>query len=303
MDTLESMRMFNRVIELGSFSAAAREKNVGQPTMSKVIAALEARLGVRLLERSTTHLTPTEEGKRFYARSKIVLEEYAGAVAEARSQTRQLTGTLRVNAPVGLGELRLNSLVIDFLALHPQMEIELILNDRIIDLVEEGVDVAIRLGDDLPPNVVAPQIATSPRVLVAAREYIVRSARISKPEDLAEHEYLRYAGIASGHEMAFSRAQEVVRVSLHGRYRVNSSLALRQCFLEGMGLGSAPAWLVQDLIENESLVRVLPAWRLPAQAVHLVYPSRRYQPQRVRAFLDFMAARIPQLPGMQSLKV
>jgi len=299
MDTLESMRMFIRVIELGSFSAAARERNVGQPTMSKVIAALEESLGVRLLERSTTRLTPTEEGRRFYARSKIVLEEYTEAVAEVRGQTQRVTGTLCVNAPVGLGELRLNSLFTEFLADLPQMEIELILNDRIIDLVEEGVDVAIRLGGELPPNVVARQIATSPRILVAARDYINRSPRITKPQDLSRHEYLRYAGIESGNEMEFSRAQESVSVSLRGRYRVNSSLALRQCFLDGVGLGSAPAWLVQDLIDNKSLVRLLPTWCMPPQVLHLVYPSRRYQPQRIRAFLEFMTARIPQLPGMQ----
>jgi len=300
MDTLESMRMFTRVIELGSFSAAARERNVGQPTISKVVAALEANLGVRLLERTTTRLTPTEEGKRFYARSKLVLDEYTEAVAEVRGQTRQLTGTLRVNAPVGLGELRLNSLFIEFLNEYPGIEIELILNDRIIDLVEEGVDVAIRLGDNLPPNVIARKIATSERVLVAAHDYINRSSRIKKPEDLARHEYIRYAGIESGSKMEFSRVNELVSVSLHGRYRINSSLALRQCFLEGVGLGSAPAWLVQDLIDNKALVRLLPAWGMPPQVLHLVYPSRRYQPLRIRTFLAFMTKRIPKLPGFHS---
>jgi DNA-binding transcriptional LysR family regulator len=297
MDTLESLRMFTRVIELGSFSAAARERNVGQPTISKAVAALEKNLGVRLLERTTTRLTPTEEGRRFYARSKAVLEEYTEAVAEVRGQTRQLTGTLRVNAPVGLGELRLNNLIINFLTEYPQMDIELILNDRVIDLVEEGVDVAIRLGDNLPPNVVARKIASSPRVLVAAQDYINRSSRVMRPEDLSMHEYIRYAGIESGSKMDFSSANELVSVSLHGRYRVNSSLALRQCFLEGVGLGSAPAWLVQDLIDNKALVHLLPAWAMPPQALHLVYPSRRYQPLRIRVFLAFMTNRIPKLPG------
>lgn len=301
MDTLESMRMFTRVIELGSFSAAARERNVGQPTISKVVAALEANLGVRLLERTTTRLTPTEEGRRFYARSKLVIEEYAEAVAEVQGQTRQLTGTLRVNAPVGLGELRLNSLFIEFLNEYPQIEIELILNDRIIDLVEEGVDVAIRLGDNLPPNVVARKIATSERVLVASHDYINRSSQIKKPEDLARHEYIRYAGIKSGNKMEFSNVNETVSISLHGRYRVNSSFSLRQCFLEGVGLGSAPAWLVQDLIDNKALVRLLPTWGMPPQVLHLVYPSRRYQPLRIRALLEFMTQRIPKLPGMTGL--
>ena len=300
LDSLQSMRLFTRVVELGSFSAAAREENVSQPTMSKVIAALERSLGVRLLERTTTSLTLTEEGKRFYARSKGVIEEYADAVADARGQTQQLAGTLLVNAPVGLGELRLNGLFLEFLAKYPEIDIELILNDRIIDLVEERVDVAIRLGDDLPPNVIARNIAKSPRVLVATAEYLRRVPLIRRPEDLIEHEYIRFAGLASGSQMKFSNATETVVVTTRGRYRVNSSLALRQCFLEGIGLGTAPAWLVQDLIDTGALVRLLSAWKMPSQSVHLVYPSRRYQPLRARALLQFMAERIPELPGFRT---
>ena len=299
LDSLQSMRMFIRVVELGSFSAAAREENISQPTMSKVIAALERHLGVRLLERTTTSLTPTEEGRRFYARSKGLIEEYVEAVAEARGETQRLTGLLRVNAPVGLGELRLNSLFLEFLEKYPQIEIELILSDRIIDLVEEGADVVIRLGDKLPPNVIARNIAHSPRVLVASPDYVKRAPRIRRPEDLMEHEYIRFAGIISGNQMEFSNSGEMVMVLTRGRYRVNSSLALRQCFLEGIGLGTAPAWLVQDLIDSNALVRLLPTWKMPSQALHLVYPSRKYQPLRTGAFLKFMSERIPKLPGFR----
>jgi DNA-binding transcriptional LysR family regulator len=287
LDSLQSMRLFTRVVELGSFSAVAREENTGQPTISKVIAALERNLGVKLLERTTTSLTLTEEGTRFYERSKRLLEEYVDAVADVRGLTQQLAGTLRVNAPVGLGELRLNALLLAFLAKYPEIEIELILNDRVIDLVEEGVDIAIRLGDDLPPHVVARHIASSQRVLVATPEYIKRTRKILRPEDLAQHEYIRYAGIASGSRMEFFNNAERIVVATTGRYRVNNSLALRQCFLEGIGLGTAPAWLVQDLIDTGALVRLLPKWQMASQPVHLVYPSRRYQPQRTRALLQF----------------
>jgi DNA-binding transcriptional LysR family regulator len=297
VDSLQSMRMFTRVIELGSFSAAAREERVSQPTISKAIAALERKLGVRLLDRTTTSLTPTEEGKRFYARSKGVIEEYAEAVAEARGQTQRLTGMLRISAPVGLGELRLNGLFLEFLTIYPQIEVELILNDRMIDLVEEGIDVAVRLGDSLPPNVIARNIAMSPRVLVARPDYVKRTRQIRSPKDLEEHEYIRYAGIGSGSQMEFSNNGETIMVSIRGRYSVNNSLALRQCFLAGMGLGTAPAWLVQDLIDADDLIRLLPTWRMPSQALHLVYPSRRYQPLRAKAFLQFMTEKVPKLPG------
>lgn len=292
------MRLFTRVVELGSFSAAAREEDISQPTMSKIVAALERNLGVRLLERTTTSLMPTEEGKRFYERSKRVIEEYVDAVADAQGRTQQLAGTLIVNAPVGLGELHLNGLFLEFLAHYPEIEIELILNDRVVDLVEEGVDVAIRLGSVLPPNVVARQIASSPRVLVASPEYIERNPKVRKPEDLVKHEYLRFAGVGFGAQMEFSRGTEEVVVPVGGRYRVNSSLALRQCFLAGAGVGTAGAWLVQDLIDTGALVRLLPKWQMASQPVHLVYPSRRYQPLRTRTLLQFLAARLPLLPGL-----
>ena len=294
------MRLFTRAVELGSFSAVAREENISQPTVSKMIAALERHLQVRLLERTTTSLTLTEEGKRFYERSKRMIEEYADAVADARGQTHMFVGALRINAPVGLGELRLNALILEFLAKYPEIEIELILNDRVIDLVEEGVDVAIRLGGELPPNVIARNIAFSPRVLVATREYVERAPQINKPEDLAQHEYFRFAGLAFGSQLEFSNNTEKVMVLTKGRYRVNSSLALRECFLEGKGLGSAPAWLVQDLIDAGDLIRLLPNWEMMSQQVHLVYPSRKYQPQRTRALLQFMAERIPKLPGFHA---
>jgi DNA-binding transcriptional LysR family regulator len=293
------MRMFIRVIELGTFSAAAREMRVSQPTASKVISLLERSIGVRLLERTTTSLTLTEEGKRFYIRSKSVVEEYDEAVADARGQAQLFSGALRINAPVGLGELRLNDLVLEFLQIYPSIEIELILNDRMIDLVEEGVDVAVRLGGPLPPNVIARRIAKSPRVLIASPAYLNQAKPIHCPADLTEHEYIRFAGINSGEPMTFERGEEEVVVPVQGQYSVNNSLALRQCFLAGRGLGTAPAWLVQDLIDAKALVCLLPTWSLPFQELHLVYPSRRYKPLRTAAFLQFMGEKIAKLPGFQ----
>jgi DNA-binding transcriptional LysR family regulator len=302
LDSLQSMRLFARAVELGSFSAVAREESMSQPTMSKIIAALEKDLGVRLLERTTTSLTPTDEGKRFYERCKQVLEEYADAVADVRGQTQRPVGTLIVSAPMGLGELRLNALMLEFLARFPEIEVELILNDRVIDLVEEGVDVAVRIGGDLQPNIVARQIATSPRVLVATPEYVKRMPKLRRPEDLEEHEYIKYARSDILNRLEFTKDDETIVVTTRGRYRVNSSLALRECFLGGIGVGSAPAWLVQDLIDAGGLVRLLPRWSMVSQPIHLVYPSRRYQPLRTRALLQFMAERIPALPGCHAQK-
>ncbi len=303
MDSLQSMRLYVRAIELGSFSAVAREAKIGQPTVSKVISALEKDLGVRLLERTTTSLAPTDEGRRFYERSKHVLEDYADAIADVRGQTQRPVGRLTISAPTGLGELRLNTLVLQFLAKYPEIEIELNLTDRIIDLVEDGIDVAIRIGDALPPNAVARNVAWSPRVLVATPDYVKRAPRIRRPEDLAAHQYIAYARSATGARLEFSKGAENITVATQGRYRVNSSLALRECFLEGIGLGSAPAWLVQDLVDAGRLVRLLPQWHIPPHSVHLVTPSRRYQPLRARTFLQFMAENMPKLPGLYAPEV
>ncbi|MDW9232246.1 lysR substrate binding domain protein [Burkholderia cepacia] len=301
MESLRSMRVFVRAIELGNFSAVAREEGTGQPTISKIVAAFEKELGVRLLERSTTSLAPTDEGRRFYDRCKRVIDEYASAVAEVRGQTVRPVGKLVVNAPLGLGELRLNALVLEFLAAWPEIEVELQLTDRVIDLVEEGVDVAIRLGHLLPPDAVARPIASSPRLLVATPKYVAQAPRLRRPEDLARHAYVGYARADIGNELAFVRGDEQVAVPVRGRYRVNSSMALRECFLAGNAVGSGPAWLVQDLIDSGQLVRLLPKWDMvPPHALHLVYASRRYLPLRTRTFLQFMEQRIPGLPGFHA---
>ncbi len=297
MDTLRALRLFVRIVELGSFTAAAREAGLSQPALSKAVAGLEQTLGVRLLARTTTSLSPTDEGRRFYARSRQIVEDYQEAVADAKGRTRQLTGALRVNAPLGLGELRLGTLALAFLDEHPGLELELILNDRRVDLVEEGVDVAIRLGQSLPPEAVARAIAYSPRILVAAPAYVQRAPKLAAPHDVAAHEYFWFAGLGPSNVLEFTRGGEAVSVAASGRFRVNSSLALRQAVLQGAGLCSAPAWLVQDLIDSGALVRLLPDWTLPGQPLHLIYPSRRYLPARVRAFLRFMGERLPALPG------
>ncbi|WP_133650455.1 LysR family transcriptional regulator [Paraburkholderia flava] len=303
MDSLQSMRLYARAVELGSFSAVAREEKITQPTMSKIISALEKDLGVRLLDRTTTSLTPTDEGRRFYERCKRVVEEYVDAVADVRGQTQRPVGTLIVTAPMGLGELRLNALMLEFLSMYPEIDVELNLTDRVIDLVEEGVDVAIRIGGDLPPNAVARMIASSPRVLIATPEYVARTPTIRKPEDLLAHRYVGYARSHIGAELEFTRGAQRIVVRPRGQYRVNSSLALRECYLEGSCVGAAPGWLVQDLIDSGRLVRLLPRWDMSPHPIYFVLPSRRYQPLRTRAFFQFLAERIPTLPGIHAAPV
>ncbi|WP_374584755.1 LysR family transcriptional regulator [Pseudoduganella sp.] len=297
MDTLRSLHCFVRAVELGSLSAVAREQHTTQSNISKIVAALEEDLGVRLLERSTASLSPTMPGRRFYERARGVLEEYADAVADVRGERAAASGVLRINAPVALGQFCLNGYVRDFLQQYPGIEVELILNDRMVDMVEEGVDIAVRLGGELPPNAVARRIGASPRLLVAAPSYLKARGTPRTPEDLAAHDYVRFAWASSGDALALTDGAHSVTIATHGRYRVNNALAIRDTLAAAGGIGLCPEWLVHDLLAQRKLRRVLPRWQGSAQELHLLYPSRRYLPHRVRLMLDYLQQRFSEQPG------
>lgn len=302
MNTLGAMYQFVRAVELGSLSAAARDLGTTQPTVSKTVAALERQLGACLLTRTTAQLLPTEAGKRFYERARRVLDEYNEAVAEVRGQTERPEGHLRVNVPVSLGVLRLNALMVEFMRCYPAIDIELILNDRFVDLTEESIDVALRLGGDLPLDAVARRVATSPRYLVAAPGLLATVHAVQRPDDLLALPYLRFAWLAAGATLELTHVTgTTARITPRSRYTLNSSLAIRESLLLGAGIGFAPAWLVNDLIETGQLVRVLPDWQGQTHEAFLLYPQRRYQPLRARLLLDFLEQQVPLLPGFEQL--
>ena len=290
------MRTFVRTLELGSLSAAARESGTTQPTVSKLLAQLEQELAVRLFERSTRGLSPTEQGQQFYRDARLVLEQYDAAVSALQGMGGKPSGTLRINAPVALGQYRLNAIVQQFLAAHPGIGIELILNDRFVDLVEEGVDIAFRLGGVPPPDVVGRRLATIPRMLVASNAYLAARGTPATPQELAVHDFVRFAW-TPGNALLLTREGEEVQVSTSSRYRVNNALAIREALTLGSGIGICPEWLVRDLLDSGELVRVLPDWSASPQDLYLLYPSRRFQPLRARLFIDFAVERIRSLPG------
>ncbi len=297
MDTIRSLRCFVRAVELGSLSAVAREEGTTQPTISKLMAALERELGVRLIERSTTSLQATPQGMRFYQRALGVLAEYTEAVAEARGQTETPAGLIRINAPAAFGQFRLNALLAPFLAAHPKVDIELILDDRMVDLVKEGVDIALRQGHDLPPDAIARLAGISPRQLVAAPAYLKAHGTPRRPQDLSRHDYIRFAWLADGDMLTLHNGEQTETIQTKGRYRVNNALAIRESLATGGGIGLCPLWLVQDLLDKGKLVRLLPKWHGQPQPLHLLSPSRRYQPVRVRLLLDYLIQQIALLPG------
>lgn len=300
MDTIRSLRCFVRAVELGSLSAVAREEGTTQPTVSKLMAALERELGVRLLERSTTSLHATPQGMRFYQRALGVLAEYQEAVAEARGQTETPAGLVRVNAPAAFGQFRLNALLAPFLVQYPEVDIELVLDDRMVDLVKDGVDIAVRQGRELPPDAVARAVGVSPRQLVASPAYLRDHGKPRQPRDLPRFDYIRFAWLADGDTITLHNGVQTETVETQGRYRVNNALAIRDSLAAGGGIGLCPLWLVQDLLDSGALVRVLPKWHGQPQPLHLLSPSRRYQPLRARLLLDYLAREIVQLPGYKA---
>jgi DNA-binding transcriptional LysR family regulator len=302
MDTLRAMRVFIRTVELGSLSSAARELNTTQPTVSKLLAQLERQLAVRLLERSTRGLAPTEQGQRFYRDARSVLEQFDTAVSDVQGMTGQASGFLRVNAPVALGQYRINAMVQRFLADHPAIEIELILSDRFADLVEEGIDVAFRLGGTLPPDAVGRHLARFPRFLVAAPAYLARRGTPAHPDELRSHEIVRFAwtpGTTLDLRREGEPVGEPVRVDAAGRFRANNALAIREALALGGGIGICPEWLVHDLLDSGELVRVLAGWGAGEQDLYLLCPSRRYQPLRTKLFIDFVAGQFTSLRGFR----
>lgn len=296
MDTLRAMQVFVRTLELGSLTAAAREFGMTQPTVSKLLSQLERQLCVRLFERSTRGLSPTEQGQRFHADARLVLEQYDAAVGAVQGMQGRPAGQLRINAPVALGQYRINAMVQRFLSAHPGIDIELILNDRFADLVEEGVDVAFRLGGTLPPDAVGRHLATVERFLVASPDYCARRGVPALPADLSTHDMVRFAW-TPGNSIDLLRGEERVRLAVSGRFRANNALAIREALALGSGIGICPDWLVRDLLDSGALVRVLPEWSAPSQDLYLLTPSRRYQPLRTRMFVDFAVSQFAALPG------
>lgn len=295
MDTLRALEAFVHSVELGSLSGAARALDTTQPTVSKLVAGLERSLGVRLLRRSAAGLSLTEEGQRFHERARRVLEDYGDAVSDAREGLHQPRGLLRMSAPVTLGQRHLNAMALEFLALYPGIELELLLDDRFVDPLEERIDVSLRVGGPLPPDLVARHLGTWPRVLVASPGYVAARGKPRKPQDLLAHDYLRYG---AGDDGALLQGPDgALTVPVRSRYRVNNAVAMLDSVLGGAGISLQPTWMVAEPLAQGRLVRVLPRHSGPAQEVHLLYAPRRQLPLRVRVLVNFLAERVAKLPG------
>lgn len=301
MDRLAAMQTFVRVVERGSFSAVAREAHTTQSAVSKQVAALERALGARLLSRTTRSLALTEEGEAYFEQARRLVAEIAEAESGVVRGRQQLKGWLRVAASVGFGRLKLLPLVKSFLAAHPGVKVDLRLNDGFVDLVEQGIDVAVRIGELSDSSLVARRIGTTTRALMASRAYLrhlprgLRAPQV--PQDLARHNCIVYTELAAGNAWTFmagpgapAEVGSAVTVRAEGNLQTNSSEVVRAAVLSGMGIGYTPNWLFEDELARGELQVLLPDWPAPPLPVHLVCPAQRLQSAKVKAFGDHLAA-------------
>lgn len=295
MDQITSMTVFSKVVELAGFAAAGRSVGISTAMVSKHVAALEKRLGVPLLTRTTRRVSPTEEGSRYHARCLEILQLLTDAESEISMQSREPGGCLRVTAPVEFGNLHIAPLIPVLLRKHPGLSVSMNFSNRVVDLAEEGLDVAVRIAADMDTSLRGRHIASSDLLLVASPQYLERYGSPRKPKDLVRHSLLSFS-IGPGSNWPFIRGAERFTLPVQPRLLSTSSEALRTAACAGEGIALLPTFLVGEALARKRLVCVMPAWRHTALKIYVLYPNRRIQPARLRVFIDALVGRFGETP-------
>ena len=293
MDSLTSMKVFGTIVETGSFASAARRLNLSRAVVTKHVAALEDRLAVRLIERTTRKLSVTEAGARYYARCAQILADVEDAEREAAQATVVPRGTLRISAPHTFARMHVAPFLAEFQQRYPEVALELDLSDRFVDMLEEGFDLAIRIADGLPEStLVARRLAVCRFVVCGSPAYFARHGAPQVPDDLARHPCLGYTLSAREHNWVFACEDEhrhVVEVT--GSLRSNSGDLLRAAAIGGAGVARLPTFYVGEDLRAGRLQAVLTDYRVQDHAIYAVYPSRKHLTAKVKAFIDLLSER------------
>jgi DNA-binding transcriptional LysR family regulator len=289
MDKLTALRVFRAVVEADSFSGAARKLRLSNAAVSKNVRELEDELGTRLIERTTRRLRLTESGEEYYRRVVAILDELGATEDALRERSTEPRGRLRVAAPMSLGIVQLAPLVGSFLVEHPELRVELEMNDRYVDLVGEGFDVAIRGGALEDSSLVSRKLAAIPRVVCASPSYLRAHGAPRTPADLASHRCLAYSLARTPMSWSLLRNKRAVRVAVRAPLSVNSSLGLVAAAKAGAGIALVPRVAVDEAIARGELVPLLESWSAEAQALYALYPRHHQVSRRVRLFVDYLA--------------
>jgi DNA-binding transcriptional LysR family regulator len=291
MDRLRAMAVFVRIVDEGSLSAAAEALGMSAPSVVRTLAALERTLGVRLMNRTTRRSSLTDEGREYYERCKRVLAEVDAAEASLSARRTEPKGRLRVTAPITYGRLRIAPLVAEFMAKHTGMEIELLLLDRVVDLVEEGIDIALRIAHLPDSTLVAVPVGETRRVVCAAPGYLKRAGTPKSPADLAGHRCIVFSGLASGNTWSFA-GKRPLQVTVRPVLRTNHFDAAVDACLRGLGCAQFLCYQVDALMATGRLKRLLADFEPAPLPIHLVYPHGRHVSANVRALIDSVVPRL-----------
>ncbi len=288
MDRLAAMEAFVRVIDTGSFSGAARHLRKGQPAVSKAVASLEAHLGVKLLMRSTHGFTATEAGLSFYERARRTLEEADEAELAARGAGATLSGRLRISCATTFARLHVVPRLAAFLDAHPSLQMDIVMDDRNVHLIEEGIDVALRMGVLADSSLTARKIGQRPRHVVATPAYFERYGVPATPADLMAHNAIIYDQRGGGAVWTFTKAQSQVAVTVRGRLQMTAAEGVREAVFANLGLTVTSEWMFAPELASGRAVAVLTDWELPPIGVWAVFPTGRQANAKARAFATFI---------------
>lgn len=291
MDKLSALSGFVQSVNLGSFSAAAKHLGVSQPAISQQVRSLEDQLGARLLNRTTRQLRLTEAGERYYAYARDILERLVEADRAVQSDEAQMSGQLSIGLPLGFAESVLSDFLIRFKKEHPCLVLDVSMSDQFVDVIQERLDLSIRMGEIKDERLIVRRLGVAQRCLVASPDYLARKGRPRHPAELPDHDYLLYKNISTGDRVPFiSKLGEKLSIKITPTMIVNNSATLRQAALAGLGISIANRWLIEPYLSTGELELVLPEWQYPPHPIHAVYPSNRFIPTKVRRFVDQLQA-------------
>lgn len=289
MDRIARYQLFVRVVELGSFTAAGLELGLSQPTISRQISALEAHLGCLLLQRTTRAITLTSDGEKCYNEARKIIDAVNEVESQFGTQKSVAEGRLRLTCAAVMGRLHILPQLPRFLAKYPQLQVDLRLNDHFVDMVEEGIDLAIRVGDIDNPQLIARRVGTTRRIVVASPKYLEKFGCPEHPRDLAHHNCVVYSRLTTGPNWPFMVDGENQMFPISGPFSTNNTEGVRAAILQGLGIGLVPEWHFTDgELQNGVLIPLLEAFQPLPNPIHLVYPSRRHFAQRMRVMIDFL---------------
>jgi DNA-binding transcriptional LysR family regulator len=289
MDKYQEMRVFSAVVDAGSFVAAAAALSASKAAVSRYVADLEQRLGVRLLHRTTRRLSLTAEGEVFHTRCGEILASIEESEAEISTRAGSASGLLKVSVPLSFGVKHLAPLWAGFMAAHPQVSLDVNLSDRVVDLVDEGLDLAIRIARLADSSLVSRQIAATRLILCASPGYLERRGSPTKPADLREHDVIAYALLAMGDQWTFEGPHGAVSVKTVPRLRSNNGDTCIAAALGGAGIVLQPDFLIGEHLAAGTLVELLPRFRSIELGIFAVYPTRKFVAPKVRVLIDFLA--------------